>query len=104
MVGIPTLVGSVKYIESGIRTRIEANGHYNNGYFLECFVEYFCQVSGCARFGLFGRWNMAQGKASLNVGFIQPPVGYIPNDAFQVALHRNSWTLGGAFSLDFTLY
>lgn len=103
-VGIPTLVGSVRYKETleGI-DRANVSGSYNGGGFLEFFAEYtknFC--SGSA--GLFGRWNVAQGYSNVHTDVNDPVVGRLPGDnSWKLSLHRNTWTVGGVFSVNFDM-
>jgi hypothetical protein len=99
-VGVPTLVGNVRYKQTlgAAASRIEAKGNYNSGYFLEFFGEY-SKSFGSAGVGIFGRWNMAEGEAKLSTDLI----GLGGSQDFDLALHRNSWTLGGSFSLAFNM-
>lgn len=104
-VGVPTLVGSAWYKQTlgggGIIQRIEAKGNYSGGYFLEFFTEY-SKSFGPGSVGLFGRWNMAEGKAKLSVDGLIAAGGLLARD-FDLTLNRTSWTLGGSFSLAFNM-
>lgn len=99
-VGVPTLLGTVKYNQTvgGTPARVEARGNYNNGYFLEIFAEY-SKSFGPGSVGVFGRWNGTKGYA--NADFAIPPLA--GTDTFRLTVQRNTWTVGGSFSLNFTL-
>ncbi len=98
-VGVPTLAGNIKYNQTlGGFARAEAKGNYNKGWFLEVFAEY-SKSFGSGSFGVFGRWNGTQGNS--NVSLDIPP--FAGTETFQLTVHRNSWTLGGSFSLNFNL-
>jgi hypothetical protein len=100
VVGIPTLVGTVKYQETiAGAARLEAKGNYNGGYFLEAFTEYDRKFGGTAGIGFFARWNATHGKADLDTTLLPGGVA----DTFKLGLSRNSWTVGGTFSLNFNL-
>ncbi len=95
-VGIPTLVGPVKYNESiGGFTAVEATGNWRGGHFLEIFSEYAAKM-GAGEFGVFGRWNMAHGRATLNTTL----TGIAAQD-LELNLDRFSWTLGGKVGFNF---
>jgi hypothetical protein len=100
-VGVPTLVGNIKYKQTigGLEDRLEAKGTYNNGWFLEVFCEY-SKSFGPGAVGIFGRWNGAQGNANLDLS-LNPTPG--TSASYKLALHRNSWTFGGSFSLNFNM-
>lgn len=97
-VGVPTLVGNVWYKQTVNVVRFEAKGNYTGGYFLEFFGEY-SKSFGPGSVGIFGRWNMAQGKTNLSTDLL--PGG--ANQDFLLTLNRNSWTVGGSFSVAFNM-
>lgn len=99
-VGVPTLVGTARYKQTigGIGERVEAKGNWNGRGFLEVFTEY-SKSFGPGAVGVFGRWNIAQGNADLDLN-IAPLPG---SQTYKLALHRNSWTFGASFSLNFNM-
>ncbi|AFM27636.1 hypothetical protein [Desulfomonile tiedjei] len=99
IVGIPTLVGTLKYRENVAGTSLEATSNWRGGYFLEFFGEYGWKVGGMADFGVFGRYNLAQGKSQLD---LTTNPGGLEAD-YNVSVHRSSWTLGGKMSLNFAI-
>jgi len=98
-VGVPTLLGSIKYNQtfSGF-LRAEGTGNYSNGYFLEFFAEY-SKNFGPGSVGVFGRWNSTQGNSDVDFSIPPNPA----NETFKLTVHRNTWAVGGSFSLNFTL-
>jgi hypothetical protein len=103
-VGIPTLVGTVKYKETiaGFE-RANLSGNYNGGGFLEFFAEYTRNFCG-GSLGLFGRWNTTEGKANPNVDAgVVGTAAPIASDKFKLSLHRNTWTVGGVATLNFDM-
>jgi len=100
-VGVPTLLGNVKYKSTfGGIDRGEVKGTYNNGYFLEFFAEWSKSI-GPGSVGVFGRWNSAQGNSNVDFNLLGT-VG--PGDQrFKLTVHRNSWTVGGSVSLNFNM-
>ena len=103
-VGIPTLLGSVKYRETiaGIQ-RADISGNYNGGGFLELFAEYTKNFCG-GSLGLFGRWNTTEGRANPNFDVGQVAVtAPIPGEKFKLTVHRNTWTVGGVATFEFDM-
>ncbi len=99
IVGIPALVGTLKYRENITGNSVEATSNWRGGYFLECFAEYGWKIGSATDFGVFGRYNLAQGKSQLDLTVIP---GGLSAD-YNVTVHRSSWTLGGKMSLNFSL-
>jgi hypothetical protein len=98
-VGVPTLVGNIKYNQTlQGRGRAEARGNYDNGWFLELFAEY-SKSFGPGSVGVFGRWNGTQGNSNVDFQIL----GFAGNETWRLSVHRNAWTVGGSFSLNFTL-
>jgi hypothetical protein len=98
-VGVPTLIGNLKYNQTfGAFARAETKGNYNNGWFLEFFAEY-SKSFGPGSVGVFGRWNGTKGY--VNADFTAAP--FAGTDTFRLTVQRNAWTVGGSFSLNFTL-
>jgi hypothetical protein len=101
IVGVPALLGSMKYRESlfGGAQSLEGKGTYNGGYFIEAFGEYGFKMGGSADAGIFARYNVTQGKSMVNFDFL-PGV----NSAdYRLSLYRSTWTIGGKFSLNFNI-
>jgi hypothetical protein len=98
-VGVPTLLGNIRYNQTfqGF-ARAEARGNYDNGYFLEFFAEY-SKSFGPGSVGVFGRWNGTQGNSNVDFQIL----GFAGNETWRLSVHRNAWTVGGSFSLNFTL-
>ncbi len=97
-VGIPTLVGTVKYNETLFGTnRYETTGNYRGGYFLEIFSDYAYRF-GAGDVGAFLRWNMANGKSDIDTNLVGTA-----NQTFDLNLNRYSWTFGGKVSYCFNL-
>ena len=104
VVGVPTLVGNVWYKQTANGSdRANFNGTYNGGHFLEVFAEYTKNFCGSS-VGLFGRWNSTQGNGDVkfDVDRLGVPAAFA-DETFKLALHRNAWTLGGVFSLNFDM-
>ncbi len=100
-VGVPTLLGNIKYNQTfGGVDRVEARGSYNNGWFLEFFAEYSKRF-GPSSVGVFARWNGTQGNSNVDFNLGGPIAP--GNQPFKLTVHRNTWTVGGSFSLDFNL-
>jgi hypothetical protein len=99
IVGIPALVGTLKYRENVAGNSLEATSNWRGGYFLECFAEYGWKIGSTTDFGVFGRYNLAQGKSQLDLS--QLPAGLSAD--YNVTVHRSSWTLGGKMSLNFSI-
>ena len=97
VVGVPTLLGNVKYQQTLFSgDRVKARGNWTNGYFLEFFSEYSKKL-GPGTLGLFGRWNLAQGKSNVSLE-IAPIIG---SNTYHLTLNRYSWTFGASFSIPF---
>ncbi|MBI5248513.1 MAG: hypothetical protein HY912_03365 [Desulfomonile tiedjei] len=99
VVGIPTLAGSFKYRENIAGTSLEGSGNYNGGFFLEAFGEYGFKMGGSADAGIFARYNTTYGKANVNLDWLPAAISL----DFPLSLRRSSWTIGGKFSLNFTI-
>lgn len=102
IVGVPTLAGSFRYrelIPALGGQSFEGSGNYNGGYFLEAFGEYGFKMGGSADVGIFARYNVTQGRSKMNFDLL--PVGFTSD--YRLSLYRSSWTLGGKFSLNFTI-
>jgi hypothetical protein len=98
-VGVPSLLGTARYKQTiGGVERVEAKGNWNGRGFLEVFAEY-SKSFGPGAMGVFGRWNMAQGNADLDLSILPFP----GSQTYKLALHRNSWTFGASFSLNFNM-
>jgi hypothetical protein len=99
VVGVPALLGNVRYRETigglGGAGNAELSGTYNNGYFLEVFSEYSRTFAG-GGVGVFARWNMAHGNSDLDV-----TLDGLGSAGFKLGLNRTSWTFGGSFTLNF---
>lgn len=99
-VGVPTLLGSVKYTETigalGGAGSAQLSGTYNGGYFLEVFSEY-SRVFGGGGVGVFARWNMTHGRSNSDLS-----LDGLGSSGFDLGLNRTSWTLGASFALNFT--
>jgi len=102
-VGIPTLVGSVRYAETlgagGLR--LENSGSWNKGNFWEIFGEASVKAFGSAAIGGFFRWNNAHGNANVDTDLNGGAV--LLNDTFHLGFNRRSFTVGGSFQLDFAM-
>jgi hypothetical protein len=100
-VGVPTLLGNIRYKQTfGGTDRGDVRGNYSSGYFLEFFAEY-SKTFGPGSVGVFGRWNTTQGNSNVDfnlAGTVAPG-----DQRFKLTVHRNSWTVGASFSLNFTL-
>jgi hypothetical protein len=97
-VGIPTLVGTVKYNETlAGASRYEVSGNYRGGYFLEVFADYAYKF-GAGDVGAFLRWNMANGKSDVDTNLVGAA-----SQQFDLNLQRNTWTFGGKVSYCFNL-
>ena len=95
-VGVPALIGSLKYNETfGATMRAEARGDYNRGYFLEFFSEYTKRF-GAGQVGVFGRYNLTNGSSNVDLA-----VSGAGRTEYQLSLYRSSWTLGGVVTLGF---
>lgn len=100
MVGIPTLAGSFRYRENiGGVNSLEGSRNYNGGYFFEAFAEYGYKMGSLGDIGFFARYNTTQGKSTASFDLVP---GGLSND-YKLDLYRSSWTLGGKFSLSFSL-
>lgn len=99
-VGVPTLLGNIKYTETlgalGGAGSGQFSGTYNGGYFLEVFSEY-SRVFGAGGVGVFARWNMTHGRSNSDLS-----IDGLGTSGFDLGLNRTSWTFGGSFSLNFT--
>jgi hypothetical protein len=99
VVGVPALLGNVKYTERigglGAAGSAEFSGTYNNGYFLEVFSEY-SRTFGGGGVGVFARWNMTHGNSDQDL-----TLDGLGSSGFTLGLNRTSWTLGASFSLNF---
>ncbi len=102
VVGIPTLAGDVKYKESILGAqRLEADGNWRGGYFLEVFGDYTYKTGNLGEIGAFGRWNMAHGYATMRTSFNAPVFQLADSREFELSLDRSSWTFGGKIALSF---
>ena len=101
-VGIPALVGTVKYDETfGGAIRLESNANWNNGWFFELFGEATTKAfTGDSSIGAFVRWNWAHGNADLDVDLHN---NGFANDTFKLGFQRSNITVGGSFKLDFAM-
>jgi hypothetical protein len=98
-VGVPSLLGTARYKQTlAGGARVEANGNWNGRGFLEVFTEY-SKSFGPGAVGVFGRWNIAQGNADLDLSILPIP----GSQTYKLALHRSSWTFGASFSLNFNM-
>jgi len=108
IIGFPWLGGDAKYHDSigdfgGIeQDRIELSKGLGKGYFLEAFAEYGRSVSGSGQVGVFARWNMLHGNAG-RINITDVLGGFPYTGQYQFAFDRQSWTLGGSFTLAFNL-
>jgi hypothetical protein len=103
-VGIPTLAGSVKYLQpfAGFSS-IEARGNWKNGYFFELFGEAnYAFLGKNSRAGIFVRYNAAHGDVDLDID-AQTIGVLVANETFHTGFTRNTWTLGANLSLDFSM-
>lgn len=99
-VGIPALVGNVKYHETILGTnRLEATGNWNGAYFWEFFTEYDRKFNQNGAVGVFGRVQSTNGRSDLDVTV--NPAGV--NDTFRLGFKRLNWTIGGSINLSFNL-
>jgi hypothetical protein len=106
MVGFPYLLGGAHYKQTlgvGNPGRIEGGGAYNGGYFFEAQVDYSRRMFGKGQMGVFGRFSMVHGTASVDVDGNGPFFGGNQLDTFDLSLNRTAWTIGGKFSVDFHL-
>jgi hypothetical protein len=96
-VGLTTMVGRFQYEDVT----------YNAGYFCEIFGEYSRKFFGSSQAGVFARWNTTSARSS-GTGAINNSGGGLQvtnwgnQDNYSLSLWRNSWTLGGLVTLDFT--
>jgi hypothetical protein len=103
VVGIPTLLGSIWYKQTANGLdRANFKGNYSGGHFLEVFAEYTKNFCG-GSVGLFGKWNSTQGNGNVkfDVDRLGVPAAFA-DETFKLSLHRNAWTVGGVFSLNFS--
>jgi hypothetical protein len=96
VVGFPYLAGNARYRETIAGASAEFTGTYNNGYFLEVFTEY-SRTFGPGGLGVFARWNGTHGNSDSDIE-LNNGAG---SSGFKLGLNRNSWTLGGSFTLNF---
>jgi hypothetical protein len=107
VIGFPWVPGDIRYAETGFLgagTRLELNGNYDRGSFLEVFGEYSRQLGSLGCIGIFGRWNYLDVRAHTNPridGFNPPPPLPPPIDIIPPI--RSSWTVGGRLALNFDL-
>lgn len=101
-IGFPWVPGTLKYGETGFQgagTRLNVEGNYTKGYFLEFFSEYSMSFGNFGCLGIFGRWNYLEVLARtdpkvLGLGITLPDAeGPI----------RESWTVGGRAAVNFSL-
>ncbi len=103
-IGFPWVPGSLRYGESGVLgagTRLQVEGNYDRGYFLEFFSEYSMSLGNFGCMGIFGRWNYLEVRTHSDPkvrGLTAPPV---IEDV--IGPIRESWTVGGKVSVNFSL-
>jgi hypothetical protein len=105
-VGIPALVGTVKYNETfGGVERLKTSANWSGGWFLELFGEATTKAfTGDSSIGAFFRWNWAHGNANLDGdGLAYYANGVFQNDTFKLGFNRSNITVGGSLKLDFAL-
>lgn len=105
VIGFPALLGSLKYNETQPNItpvrRLEASGSWSKGYFVEFFSEYSKRL-GFGDVGLFAKWNAFQGKSRSTVDYVDN--FYVPtHEQPDLTLSRCWWTLGGSFTMNFSL-
>jgi len=100
VVGIPTLVGYLKYNETiNGANRLEASGNYKSGYFVEAFAEYGRKLNGAAYLGIFGRYQATHGQVDASVDLLPGNT----SDTYKIGVNRNAWAFGGSFTLSFNM-
>ncbi len=108
VIGFPWLGGDVIYHDSIgnftllTQDRIELDKGVGKGYFLEAFAEYGQAVFSSGKVSVFGRWNLLHGSAK-RIDITDVLGGTPLTGEYQFAFDRQSWTLGGSFSLAFTI-
>jgi hypothetical protein len=98
VVGFPWVPGNLRYGETDILgLRLQANGNYDRGRFLEVFSEYSrkCGDNGCL--GFFARWNYLEVRSHAKVEIL-PPIITAVDISGPI---RTSWTVGGKATLNF---
>lgn len=105
VIGFPTLLGSLKYNETQPNivpvSRLEASGSWSKGYFVEIFSEYSKRL-GFGDVGLFAKWNVLHGQSESTVDYSNNH--RVPtHEQHDLTLSRSWWTLGGSFTMDFSL-
>ncbi len=109
MVGFPFLLGTADYRQTigltGASSRLEGSGNYDGGYFFEAQVDYSRRMFGKGQMGVFGRFSMVHGTATIDVDGDGAPLFAAggETDTFDFNLNRTAWTIGGKFSVDFHL-
>jgi hypothetical protein len=102
VVGFPWVPGNLRYGETAndvFGSRLQANGNYNRGYFLEIFSEYSKTCPGFGCVGIFARWNQLYCRSDVNPDTQGPTTLRIVT----VGPIRTSWTIGGRVALNFSM-
>ncbi len=102
VVGFPYLLGKVKFHETigAAGQSVDLDAWYHGGYFLEASVDYKTTILAGFDLGVFGRWNITNGKFLSDVvltgggGDIETGEG---------AITRSSFTLGATMDIEFDL-
>ncbi len=105
VIGFPTVMGSVDFVETGLFTilgqtieGIPVSDGFDNGFFLEGFAEATVPLAYGVRTGAFVKFSTVQAESNVNVGARH---ANIPNVDYDADFSRKSWVLGGFASLDF---
>ena len=101
IVGVPTLAGSFRYRNSFLHlvtSPSRAAGIITAVTFLRHLASMDLRWAA-AHVGIFARYNVTQGRSVMNFDLL--PAGFTSD--YRLSLYRSSWTLGGKFSLNFTI-
>ncbi|HTY25524.1 MAG TPA: hypothetical protein VMC85_20510 [Desulfomonilaceae bacterium] len=102
VVGFPWVPGNLRYDVTGIagpNTRLQVNGNYSTGHFIEVFSEYSRTCPGFGCIGIFARFNYLGVRTRTSpqiLGIVPPPVVEDTEGP-----RGTSWTLGGKVTLNF---
>ncbi len=99
VVGFPWVPGNLRYgetINERIGTRLQVNGNYDRGSFLEIFSEYSRTCPGVGCLGIFARWNYLDVRGSTSPEILGPVT-------LRFGPIRTSWTVGGRLALNFDM-
>ncbi len=94
VVGFPWVPGNLRYgetVNEGVSARLQADGNYDRGYFMEVFSEYSRSCAGFGCLGIFARWNYLHVRSLGSADVLGTTT--FPN--------RTSWTIGGRLTLNF---